>query len=646
MATLNVQDYGAVGDGSSDDSGAIQSAIDDASAGDTVYFPAPADAYALYGGETILSLSGRRHPDGITLEGDGEDSVIRYEGGNGGSNLYMLRVDDGPIELTVRDLFFDGNQSVVQGDPNAAMCITSPGSADAAGTDILFEDVHVENAYGTGISWRMRGTRFHRVTSVNNGNHGLSYATSSGTPNEPLELERCYFSGNSNRESGYYGADTARGSVIATEIVTEENSGGGAKTSIGGEVDMEFVRCRFSRNGSHPYQSTRSDFGEVTFEDCVFDDNARSLRLSYLDYHLVGEIVVTGASDQGVNVGSQGTIASAEELSVSHNSGYGVWSGPGNVDVLNHWQNGSGPDNGGISVGTYNEEERTDLDNVPTGDEVGAWTDDTSNPDPPDPPEPEPRSSVNIATAGGVIQTTGGVVTMAGMEPTPEGVIDDFEGYDAGTDLADTGPWSAAGSYTANHQVTDRATASGSQSVFVSGSSSYNAVQSLEGDGLENYPSADCTIRIAVYLEAGSHDVAFGVPADEENYHNNCYRLRGGPLLSRNPSLKRTVDGDMETLVSLDNHFPTNTWLEHIIKFEATGSEVVLTYNGYAWDDDSGEWTRFESNAQGVDSASAFAEAGGVGLGTYAVGTDAIVFDNFRVTDSGTTAAPDWTPSA
>ena len=647
MATLDVTDapYGANGDGTGNDAGAIQDAINDAQPGDTVYLPA--GTYAIQGRETIIAIDDNVVSSDFTIEGDGPDTLVRYEGGNGGSNFFIFRLLNGPTGVEIRDMIIDGNRDVVSGDPVVTQCI---GMHRGDGRDVLVENVVGRNAWRTAFSIRNHGITFRNCTAENNGAHGWDFRVSHTAPDNPFVIENCRATGNAVVHWGHYGIDVATGSFVVRDTVIDSN-GAGTKTSHTDEVDGLYQRVRVRDNSGIAYQSTNGNYGTVVFEDCVFANNAGQMRLSFIDYEVDGELVVTGNSDNGIYTTDGGNIVSADEIWCNNNSGAGLTGGPGTIDVYNHANNGGGAGGGGYSIREANSAEKTDLDAVPTAEEVGAWTNGNGGDDGDDgdeePDEREaPAPAGALVTNGGVIHTAGGVITTLGssLQRVTGTVVDDFEGYTPGTPLEETDAWTAAGDYTANHVVTDDVAATGDQSVVVAGASPYNAIQSNEGDGLNEYPAADCTIRIAVYLEAGSHDVAFGVPADEDNYHLNCYRLRGGPFLTRNPSLKRTVDGQMEVLVSLDNHFPTDTWLEHVIEFESTGSEVILTYHGYAWDATDGEWVQFESGTQGVDQHNSFPDEAGVGLGTYAVSDTGTAFDQFRVDDLGVTGPPSWTP--
>ena len=127
----DVRDYGAVGDGVTDDRSAIQDAIDDANsaAGGKVFFPKPTTSYFI-----AASLVPRSN---VTLEGE-EGSIILFTGIN------AIDSSEAITNFTVRNLIFDG-----QSGNSEAIIID-----DATSTFIKIIDCEIKNCGTTGISGR------------------------------------------------------------------------------------------------------------------------------------------------------------------------------------------------------------------------------------------------------------------------------------------------------------------------------------------------------------------------------------------------------------------------------------------------------------------------------------------------------------
>lgn len=98
---IDVTMLGARGDGRTDDSAAIQKALDQAMrSGDTVYFPS--GVYMIRPGKA-LRVCGR-----TTVQGDGPTSVLRASGGGFGWELMRAAGD----QMEIRDIVLDGNNRV------------------------------------------------------------------------------------------------------------------------------------------------------------------------------------------------------------------------------------------------------------------------------------------------------------------------------------------------------------------------------------------------------------------------------------------------------------------------------------------------------------------------------------------------------
>jgi hypothetical protein len=400
MATLNIRDFGATPDDGTNDTDAIQSAFDAATAGDTVYVPA--GTYHVRApdpttsGATALRLDRDVHPDNLTITGDGEASRLKLLGDHTDNHvLWRVTVEDGWSSLTISDLTIDGNkdaQSAVGG--GIGLLVGYPNSG--ASNDVRIEHCWFRDANQNNLSVRYASNvKVYNVTSTGAGSdHGIAIA---GGANH--EVKRCYCAGN-----GKYGVDVGMGSALVEDCVLE-NNGWGSKTTAYDET-VTYRRVRFSNNEHFGYLRNPVDGGptDVTFEDCIAENNGLAgFNFGQDTNYTVGTIVARGNDGDNININDNSTLTAEHIYSCDAVGGAGVdsnTSGSASVGTYTHSGNDAGAygSTSSLSVGTSTAGTADGvLTNVPTADEVGAGRETTS-------------SHGVIRTSSGTLQSSNGVI--------------------------------------------------------------------------------------------------------------------------------------------------------------------------------------------------------------------------------------------
>lgn len=135
--STDVQDFGALGDGTTDDTSSIQGAIDSVakSGGGTVRFPSGTYLVSR-AGKSAVAISLRT---GVVLEGAGKTSVLKLREGSGGHLINAARVKS----CAIRSLVLDGNRDH---QPSTGHALRS-GGVDG----LNLENMIIRNAYHYGI---------------------------------------------------------------------------------------------------------------------------------------------------------------------------------------------------------------------------------------------------------------------------------------------------------------------------------------------------------------------------------------------------------------------------------------------------------------------------------------------------------------
>lgn len=135
QTTVNVRDFGAVGDGVTDDTAAIQAALNAACPNGTVVFPSPSASY--------LHSAALVPPSYCTLVGS--SAVIKAKSGT--SDQVMGFTISGKTRITLQGLIYDGNRTgrTAGGGPTAF------GIFIANSSNITLRDLIVQNSLWDGI---------------------------------------------------------------------------------------------------------------------------------------------------------------------------------------------------------------------------------------------------------------------------------------------------------------------------------------------------------------------------------------------------------------------------------------------------------------------------------------------------------------
>lgn len=497
MATLNVQDYGADPTSGGDDSGAINAALNDASSGDTVLIPAvpnpDSDYYNIDPGSEV-GVSMGAGESGVTLAGEGYDSVLRQAGGRSG-NIFTLRVDAGSSAITdlrIENLRVDGNAG---NNPNAnngwGIIVMDSDASSPQDRNIVIEGCWVENPKTTGIQLARAATaRYCTVTGSEKHAMATTYARNMAS-GEVNRIDHCRTSG-----SVYYGVDLhGKGEVSNHRSVDD---GYGFKSSNDFDVygygtgHVHTVRnSKFEGWDIFGFQLTHP-VEELYLEDVeVADGGGWGFRLSEGgNFYIRGngiKTVNTGLSrgnEGGIRIGGENGVNLVDE---SDTAAMRVENTNGNVGVVTYDSSSGSADrllydgggtpyqqSGGASVESVDTVSDVGSVVYPSLSEVGAEAygsdgGDTGTSDPE--PKLELASPMALTTVGGYAATAGGYAVTAGASATPgsggsttdSNVVADFESI---ADLGATFDYGTRGSLSTAANYED----GGSQSLAVGGS--------------------------------------------------------------------------------------------------------------------------------------------------------------------------------
>jgi hypothetical protein len=277
QAVVNVKDYGAVGNGSTDDRVACQAAIDAATtAGLPCYFPA--GAYAISG--TLKLHKGSRLVGNHTsawMPTSDRRVVIQAKSGFSGSGI---------LEAVTNTL--TGDAAAPSGGSIEGLCLSG---ANIAANGIVW--------LGTSADWTVTNVEATNCTS--HGFRSEGYLTEN---QQEVNFFHCHSWQNSG--AGFYFSGKSYDHRLLA-CVAHGNAGEGFSVQPG-SASIELVSCRAEFNGSHGFllygPAATAGIGKLTLNGCV--DDANEQNGIYVEHAISGAGPVLIANHYGNRSGNNG----------------------------------------------------------------------------------------------------------------------------------------------------------------------------------------------------------------------------------------------------------------------------------------------------------------------------------------------------
>jgi hypothetical protein len=409
---INVEEYGAEGDGKTDDSDAIQAAIEAAEPGQTVFLPETSASYLLsfkkdkkYG-DDVINLTADSGLDDVTVLGEravqGAQTLQVEEGSySTATKNTILKITPNEVitGFTLQNLTIDGARP--EGDKPAslggqeALTGISVDHGAGGGHDITLKDILIRDCSASGLRFAESGVTCRRVTSRGHGRHGFNPVAADTTVDPG-------FVGESIKavDCDGTGIDHRRGTARLTDVYTKNNRSGNKwkhhveRLEVENHHSVDDLNHGWRSNHTGGNGGTVPPKQEIRLKDVYVENSSKTgIRVSGSDTDIVCDLdnvevrntkIESPESGAGVRILRDVEMAnpgSGELVVVETRNGVGVrvFQADININTYNHLNN----DRGALALfsgAVFRSNSKVEADpgpNIfltPLQNEVGAFT--------------------------------------------------------------------------------------------------------------------------------------------------------------------------------------------------------------------------------------------------------------------------------
>lgn len=312
--TVSVKDFGAVGDGVTDDTAAIQAAIDalDSAGGGSVFFPI--GTYKLTSALSIV--------DSIQFIGASKAATILYQTGTSGEHVLS---GDATSSFSLKSITLQGNASSGDG----MKVVDTSGSV----SHILVDDVRVTAVGGDGISLENpRNVKLNRVTVDNCASDGVYIDVNTGA--NAISFSDVYVNTNGGYGILIDGAGYIN-DLYGSNLYSENNTTGGIRlnpTTVSSDITLSCVRsdaeagialymaqCVATINSLLVNNNTQATNAVKFVDSTIAIDSCRFTSITASDYINYGASALTVTGGRNDPIPMTGTVPiTFYDYNVSH----------------------------------------------------------------------------------------------------------------------------------------------------------------------------------------------------------------------------------------------------------------------------------------------------------------------------------------